>query len=102
MSKDLENITQKITENKEYLKETYGVKEIGVFGSYARGEDSPLSDIDVLFSIDKKKDDKISIFDLVDMKSYLESILGKTVDIVEKKAIKPLLINQILSEVLMM
>lgn len=102
MSKELDTIKQKIAQNKEYLRETYGVEEIGVFGSYVRGEDSLLSDIDLLYSINEKKDEKISIFDLVDMKAYLENILGKTVDIVEKKGIKPLLKNQILSEVVMM
>lgn len=101
MSKELEIIKQKISSNKDYLRENYGVEEIGVFGSYARGEDSLLSDIDLLYSINEKRNEKISIFDLVDMKAYLENILEKTVDIVEKKGIKPLLKNQILSEVVM-
>ena len=102
MSKELDTIKEKIAQNKEYLRKTYGVEEIGVFGSYVRGEDSLLSDVDLLYSINEKKDEKISIFDLIDMKTYLEKILGKTVDIVEKKAIKPLFKNQIISEAVML
>lgn len=99
--KTLNEIKKKIAEKKNFLMETYGVEEIGVFGSSARGEDTPLSDIDLLFNINKNKENIISIFDLVDMKLYLENLLGKTVDIVEKSSIKPGFKNQILNEVIM-
>jgi predicted nucleotidyltransferase len=55
MSKDLEIIKQKITENKEYLLKTYGVEEIGVFGSYARGDNDENSDIDIAIEINQDK-----------------------------------------------
>ena len=100
-NKTLNEIKEKITEKKNFLMETYGVEEIGIFGSFARGEDTLLSDIDLLFDINENKEDVVSIFDLVDMKLYLENLLGKTVDIVEKGSIKPGFKNQILNDVIM-
>jgi len=100
-NKTLNEIKEKIAGKKNFLMETYGVEEIGVFGSSVRGEDTPLSDIDLLFNINKNKENIISVFDLVDMKLYLENLLGKTVDIVEKSSIKSGLKNQILGEVIM-
>ena len=100
-NKTLNEIKAKITEKKDFLRETYGVEEIGVFGSVARGEDTLLSDIDVLFDIKKEKEDIISVFDLVDIKDYLENLLGKTVDIVEKNSLKTRFKSRILNEVVM-
>ena len=47
MSKEFETIKQKIALNKEYLQKTYGVEEIGVFGSLARGDNIENSYIDI-------------------------------------------------------
>ncbi len=92
-----EEILEKIKKEKPFLKEKFHVSEIGLFGSYARGDDTFLSDVDILYDIDDK--DKIfSLFDLVDLKSYLENLLKRTVDIVDKKRIKPFLKEGILKE----
>ena len=55
MSTDLETIKRKIAENKAYLRETYGVTEIGVFGSFARGDNDADSDIDISVEINHEK-----------------------------------------------
>lgn len=99
--KTLNEIKEKIAEKKNFLLETYGVEEIGVFGSFARGEDTLLSDVDLLFDIKEDKRETFSLFDLVDLKLYFENLLGKTVDIVEKSGIKPGFKNQIFNEVIM-
>ncbi|MDT0646925.1 nucleotidyltransferase domain-containing protein [Zunongwangia sp. F260] len=67
----------------DYLKE-YDPKEIAVFGSYARGEMEPHSDIDILYSLDKK----ISLFDIVQIKLDLEEKLNRKIDFVSKKGLK--------------
>ncbi len=100
-NKTLNEIKEKIAEKKDFLEKVYGVREIGIFGSVVRGEDTPLSDVDLLFDIEKKKENTISVFDLVDMKLYLENLLGKTVDIVEKNSVKPKLKQKIFNEVIM-
>jgi len=100
MSRDLEKISEKIKDHKKYLRDTYGINGIGVFGSFARNEDTLLSDVDLLFEIDESKD-RISLFDLADIKVFLENILGRTVDVMDKKNIKPSLKDSILKETIM-
>lgn len=56
---------------------------IGVFGSYSRGEMKKDSDIDILYSFQKK----ISLFDLVGLKLELEDALHRKVDLVSEKGI---------------
>jgi uncharacterized protein len=80
--------------NKPYLKDTFKVEEIGIFGSYARGEATKTSDVDILV----KFSDKIG-WEFVDLKEYLEEILGLKVDLVTIKALKPQLRDSILNEV---
>ena len=94
-----EQILEKLTEEKPYLALKYHLSELGLFGSAARGDDTLLSDIDVLFNVEENK--SFSLFDMVDLKDYLEKKLGKTVDIVDKKMLKPALRARILQEVVM-
>ena len=88
MSKDLEDIKKKAL---PILKEA-GVTRSSVFGSYARGENNN-SDIDLL--VDMPKDS--SLFDLLRVKIDLEEKLGRRVDLVQYKAIKLRLKDEILS-----
>jgi len=69
------------------------VVRAGIFGSYARGEQKKNSDIDILVEIKKK----ISLFDFVGIKLELEDELGKKVDLVEYKIIKPRIKENILN-----
>jgi len=73
----------------------YDVKKAGLFGSAARGEQRPDSDIDILVEISQKS---LSVLDFIGIKLELEGALGKRVDLVEYSTIKPLLKKQILSE----
>jgi hypothetical protein len=71
-----------------------GVVEASVFGSLARGDSSPLSDLDLLV---KYRDD-VSLLDVVGLKNELESILGVKVDLVSRDYLKPRLKDRVLSE----
>ena len=51
--KALEEIKELIKKNKDKLREQYGLKEIGIFGSYVRGEQGEESDIDILIELEK-------------------------------------------------
>lgn len=64
-----------------YLKQDYGVSELAVFGSYATGNESDASDIDILVQFDKP----IGLFKFTNLKFYLEKKLDKKVDLVTKK-----------------
>jgi uncharacterized protein len=62
-----------------------GVKSVSIFGSFARGEERPDSDVDILVEFDGR-----ATFDrYMDTKFYLEELLGRKVDLVTPKAIKP-------------
>lgn len=76
------------------LEEKFGVTSIGVFGSYARGEATPSSDIDIVVEFNRPIG-----WELVDLADYLESHLGHSVDLVIKRSIHPLIRDNILAEV---
>jgi len=94
--KTLDEIKKILKKHKKELKEKYGIKEIGIFGSYLRGEAKEESDLDIL--VEFKPDAKISLLDFVEL-NYLSDLLGVKIDLVEKSALKPRIGKQILSEV---
>lgn len=73
-----------------------GVSEIGVFGSAARGEATPSSDVDILLEL---RPECVTFDNYMDLKFLLEDLLGCSVDVVLKSGIKPSMKEQILSEV---
>ena len=72
----------------------HGVKRAGIFGSVARGSQSPDSDVDILV----ETDGQASLLDFIGIKLDLEDVLGHSVDLVEYAAIKPRLRARILRE----
>lgn len=92
--KTILDIKKKITP----ILKRHAVKKASVFGSFARGEAQDTSDVDLL--IEYKADDK-SLFDLINLKTELEEILGRKVDIVTYNSIYWRLRDQILSEQVM-
>lgn len=84
-----------IKESKRDLREKYGVRRIGIFGSYARNMQHKKSDIDILVEFEKD----IDLFDFLDVKDFLENILKIKVDLVMKTALKPNIGKRILKEV---
>lgn len=73
----------------------HAVKKAAIFGSFARGEAKAKSDVDIL--IEYKSKNK-SLFDLVDLKSDLEKILDRKVDVVTYNSIYWRIREQILAE----
>jgi len=93
----IKEIENKIKENLPYIKNQFKVKEIGVFGSVVRNEQTKKSDIDILVEIAKGHKD---LFNFLSLKEYLENLLNAEVDLVMKKGIKPRLKDVILKEVI--
>lgn len=91
---DAISIKDTINKHLNLLKKTYHVKNIGVFGSAARGEATPTSDIDILVEFSEP----IGFFQFIRLEEYLSSVLGKEVDLVSKKALKPAIKDEILRE----
>lgn len=95
---NLRRIINVLKQHKEEFREKYGVKEIGIFGSYVRTEQKRESDIDIL--IEFKPDARISLLDFVALENYISDLLGTKVDLVEKSALKPRIGKHILKEVI--
>lgn len=77
-----------------HLKEKFKVKSIGIFGSYARGEQTKTSDIDMLVEFDAP----VGFFKFIELENYLSDKLGVKVDLVTPDALKPLIKPDIIQE----
>jgi predicted nucleotidyltransferase len=69
----------------------YGVRKIGLFGSYARGEERTDSDLDVLVDFKERK----SLLTLVRIERELSEHIGVKVDLLTEQAISPYLVEKI-------
>ena len=87
----LEILRQKLPE----LRERYGVKKIGLFGSYARGEQKERSDIDLLVEFEKP----IDLFRLFELEEELSELLGAKVEIVTPEGLKERIRQYIMQDV---
>ncbi|MBU7016644.1 MAG: nucleotidyltransferase family protein [Theionarchaea archaeon] len=92
--KNLTDIEEILRRYKPILREKYKVKEIGIFRSYARGEQSETSDIDILVQLYEPMG-----WEFLDLKEFLESILNNNVDLVTNNALKSRIRDKILKEV---
>ena len=98
--KTITEIKQILQAQKSYLAEKYGVIEIGVFGSYVRGEQRPDSDLDILVELEDPP--RISLMGLVNLENYLSDLLGVKVQVTIKQNLKPRLTPHILHEVMIL
>lgn len=94
--KTLEEIKQILSERKSWLCETYQITELGIFGSYARGEQTQDSDVDVLIDYEQAP----TLFEVVNLRDFLRDLIGLPVDVVTKNGLKPRIREQVLSEVI--
>jgi len=91
------NTVQRLrTRRAEILKiaERYGARDVRVFGSAARGEERPDSDIDLLVRLD---DDR-SLLDHIALLQDLEELLGRKVDVVTERALHHFIRSRVLAE----
>jgi len=81
--KTVENIKEILSKHKDELREKYGVSRIGIFGSYARAENTEISDVDILVEFERP----IGL-EFIELADYLEKILEVRVDLLTYNAIK--------------
>jgi uncharacterized protein len=67
------------------LRERYGVRSLALFGSYARGEQTPESDVDVLVEFERTP----TLYTLGGLLLDLKDVLGTSVDLVMPESLKP-------------
>jgi predicted nucleotidyltransferase len=93
--KATQDLVAKLQSLKTESEARYKVREMGLFGSFARGEQGESSDIDILVDFENTAD----LFDLVGLALFLEEKLGRKVDVVTKNALRVEIRESVFSEV---
>jgi uncharacterized protein len=91
--KDLKGQTLKILAANKAKIQSFGVRELSLFGSSVRGEDTPASDLDFIVEFEKKSFDSY-----MGLKLFLEELFDRPVDLVIADGIKPRLRAAILRD----
>jgi predicted nucleotidyltransferase len=81
--KTLEEIKKILLEHKEEIRQKYGIIILGVFGSYAMGEQKETSDIDIIVELDRPVG-----LDFYEFWEYIENLFGTKVDVLTLTALK--------------
>ena len=92
----LKQIQSILASSKAELRKRYKVRELGIFGSYSRGEQKKTSDVDILVRFNPDA----TLFDFVGLGNYLEEKLKIKVDVVSERGIRPELRSNIVKGVL--
>ena len=91
-----QNILSYLKSNKAYFYEQFNIIKIGIFGSYARNEQTENSDIDILIEMQPETE---NIFEKRQkLKEFLNQHFSKQVDVCHERAIKPIFREMILKE----
>lgn len=94
----LDILKENIKKIKLEIEEEYQIDELGLFGSYVRGEETENSDIDLLVTF--KPEARFGLVKYGKLQNLFSDRLGKKVDLVMKKGLKPHIGKHILSEVI--
>jgi predicted nucleotidyltransferase len=89
-----EKIANLLREKYPYLIAEYGVKKIGLFGSYAKGVPDEASDIDIVVEFEHPIG-----FKFIELTEYLEHLLGKKVDVLTHAGIQGIRIAHIAKDI---
>jgi len=92
-----EEIVTYLKSNKSFLYDKFGVTRIGIFGSFARGEQTRSSDIDIIVEIEKGRKN-IHIF--LQLKRFLEKELEKKIDLGFEHSLKPIVRDKIKGQII--
>lgn len=93
--RSLEDVLIRLRAMQPALRRRYPIRSMGVFGSYARGEQRDDSDVDVLVELDGN----IDLIAYAGLQLELSDALGAAVDLVERQALRPRLASRVLAEV---
>ncbi len=89
-----DEIIRILNEHRAELTKQYGVKSLALFGSVARDEATPASDVDLLVEFDRP----VGLFGLFALQDHLENLFGCPVDLGTPDSLKPRLRSTVLAE----
>jgi predicted nucleotidyltransferase len=90
-----ENLLAQIMSNRQRIKQ-YGVRTLGLFGSFVRNEQTAISDIDLLVDFEPEKE---TFRNFINLAYYMEELLGRKVELVTQNGLSPYIGPYILKEV---
>lgn len=85
-----ERITEILRGKRAFLASEYGVKRIGLFGSYAKGRSTEASDIDLLVEFERPIG-----FRFIELAEYLEGLLGKPVEMLTPAGLQAVRVDRV-------
>jgi predicted nucleotidyltransferase len=88
------NVLRILLEKRGELSKKYAVKSLALFGSVARDEARPDSDVDLLVEFDQP----VGVFTFIGLQQFLEILLGYKVDLGTLRSLKPRLKDIVLQE----
>ena len=89
-----DDVILRLTEQRRELEQNYGVETLFLFGSTARDEASPESDVDLLVEFGRP----IGLFKFIELQQHLESLLECKVDLGTKRSLKPFIKDEVLKD----
>jgi uncharacterized protein len=94
----LNDIQIHLNQLKPFLQQAYQVAQVGIFGSYVRGEQTATSDLDIL--VEFIPEARFGLVTFCELENYLSETLNLKVDLVMKAGLKPNIGDRILQEVI--
>lgn len=94
--KSLPDIVKILSDYQPLIKKKYKINQLGIFGSYARSEQSESSDLDILIDYQEAP----TLIQLIELENELSKVVGEKVDVVTKKGLKPRIASRVLAEVI--
>lgn len=92
--KSKQEILTILKSNKPYLRKRFRVKELGLFGSFAREDNTDKSDIDILVDFYETP----GLFEVIRLERFLSSILNGKVEVIRKPALRKEIRERVLNE----
>jgi uncharacterized protein len=96
--RSLEDIQTNLQQIKPLLQQTYKITQMGIFGSYVRGEQTTLSDLDILVEFQPAY--RFGLVTFCELEDFLSTTLNLKVDLVMKAGLKSHIGDRILQEVI--
>lgn len=94
--RELARIKRVLRRHLPELRKRYFVRSLGIFGSYARGEQKKRSDLDLLVEVDPSA---LTLLKFIELENTLSDLVKIKVDLVDKAGLKPTIGQRILTEV---
>lgn len=93
-----QEITRRLQNALPILRQTYGVRDLWLFGSYVKAKQTSNSDIDILVTFDNPR---LSLVEFIQLEQELAVLLDRKVDLVERNMLKPTISQYVLQEAVM-